>query len=318
MEIPVYLFTGFLESGKTHMIHETLADKRFQNKERTLVLLCEEGEEEYDTSAYKGNVFIEKIELPSELNTDNLLSLFRKHKAERVMVEYNGMWMIKLLYDALPEEWFVYQEVMCVDSTTFKTYNANMRSLMYDKFQGCSVVFYNRCTDETDIMELHSAARAVSRSVGIVYEYTDGRIKQDDIEDPLPFDLDAPLVEIEDRDYAIWYRDMAESMETGGKSPRYEGKLFKVKGFVLPDKSLPKNSFAFGRMVMTCCAEDISFHGMIAVSDKNEDYKQGTWLILTARLNFEKTKLYRGYGPVFHIISAEKTDAPDDPVATFQ
>lgn len=318
MEIPVYLFTGFLESGKTHMIHETLADKRFQNKERTLVLLCEEGVEEYDTSEYKGNVFIENIELPSELNTENLLSLLNKYKAERVMVEYNGMWMTQLFYDVLPEDWFVYQEVMCVDSQTFKSYNANMRSLMFDKLQGCSVVFFNRCTDETDIMELHSAARAVSRYVGIVYEYTDGRIKQDDIEDPLPFDLDAPLVEIEDRDYAIWYRDMAESMEKDGKSPRYNGKLFKVKGFVLPDKALPKNSFAFGRMVMTCCAEDTSFHGMIAISESDVDYKKGTWLTVTARLNFEKTKLYRGFGPVFHLISAEETAAPADPVATFQ
>ena len=143
MEVPVYVFTGFLESGKTKMVHETMADKRFQDKERTLILLCEEGIEEYDVSEYNGEVFLEVIESPEELNTENLSALLKKHKAERVMVELNGMWMASVFYDALPEDWFVYQEVMCVDSTTFKAYNANMRSLMYDKLQGCSVVFFN-------------------------------------------------------------------------------------------------------------------------------------------------------------------------------
>ena len=148
MEIPVYLFTGFLESGKTKMVHETLADQRFQDKEKTLVLLCEEGEEEYDPRDYKGKVSIEVIESEEELNEKNLKALLKKHGAERVMVELNGMWLTRLLYDALPEDWFVYQEVMCVDSNTFKTYNANMRSLMFDKLQGASVVFFNRCDEK--------------------------------------------------------------------------------------------------------------------------------------------------------------------------
>ncbi len=311
MEIPVYLFTGFLESGKTKMIHETLKDKRFQDKERTLIILCEEGVEEYDTSAYKGKVFVENIEQPSDLTTENFEKLLKKHNAERVMIEYNGMWMTQLLYDILPEDWFVYQELMCVDSTTFKTYNANMRSLMFDKLQGCSVVFFNRCTDNTDVMELHSAARAVSRQVGIVYEYTDGKLMQDDIEDPLPFDIEAPIIEISDRDYAIWYRDMAEDMQ------KYDGKIIRVKGIVVRDDALPKTSFAFGRMVMTCCAEDTSFHGLVTVCDTEQAYEKGEWLILTARLKREKNRMYRGVGPVFHLISAEKTEAPEEIVATF-
>ena len=49
-DMPVYLFTGFLESGKTSFIDETLADKRFNNGQRTLLLVCEEGEAEYDES----------------------------------------------------------------------------------------------------------------------------------------------------------------------------------------------------------------------------------------------------------------------------
>ncbi len=311
MEVPVYVFTGFLESGKTKMVHETMADKRFQNKERTLILVCEEGEEEYDVNAYSGSVFVETIDDPAELTTENLEALLSKHKAERVMVELNGMWMAGVFYDVIPENWFVYQEVMCVDSNTFKTYNANMRSLMFDKLQGCSVVFFNRCTSETDIMALHSAARAVSRRVGIIYEYTDGRIEQDNIEDPLPFDINAPVIEISDRDYAIWYRDMAEDLD------KYAGKKIRVKGMTVRDEALKKNEFAFGRMVMTCCADDTTFHGVVTVADKDVECENGQWFVIEAEFRKEKHKMYKGTGPVFHLISMEKSEQPENPVATF-
>lgn len=311
MEIPVYIFTGFLEGGKTKMVHETMMDKRFQDKERTLIILCEEGIEEYDPSEYSGEVFLEVIEDQSELTAENLTALLKKHKAERVMVELNGMWLAGALYDALPENWFPYQEVMCVDSNTFHSYNANMRSLMFDKMQGASVIFFNRCTENTDIMALHSAARAVSRRVGIVYEYTDGRIEQDNIEDPLPFDIEAPIVEISERDYAVWYRDMAEDIK------KYENKIIKVKGMTVRDEMLKKNEFAFGRMVMTCCADDTSFHGVLTVSDKDVECQNGQWFTVVARLKKEKHKMYKGAGPVFHLISMEKAEAPEDPIATF-
>jgi len=311
MEIPVYLFTGFLESGKTKMVHETMADKRFQHKERTLIILCEEGIEEYDVSAYSGKVFLEVIESPEELTTENLSALLEKHKAERVMIEMNGMWMTSQLYDVLPEDWFVYQEVMCVDSSTFKTYNANMRSLMFDKLSGCSVAFFNRCTEETDIMALHSAVRAVSRQIGIVYEYTDGRIQQDNIEDPLPFDIDAPIIDISERDYAVWYRDMAEDIK------KYDGKTIRLKGMTVRDEMLKNTEFAFGRMVMTCCAEDTTFHGLVTIAKEPVECKNGEWFELSATLKREKHKMYKGIGPVFHLISMVKTEAPEQPVATF-
>ena len=45
-QIPMYVFTGFLESGKTKFIQETLEDPRFNSGEKTLLLVLEEGEEE--------------------------------------------------------------------------------------------------------------------------------------------------------------------------------------------------------------------------------------------------------------------------------
>ena len=48
MSIPVYIFTGFLESGKTTLIKDTLLDPGFGQEEKTLLLVCEEGMVEYD------------------------------------------------------------------------------------------------------------------------------------------------------------------------------------------------------------------------------------------------------------------------------
>lgn len=311
MEMPVYLFTGFLEAGKTKMLHETLADTRFQEKERTLILLCEEGIEELDPSEYSGEVSMVTVENEADITAENLIKWQKTAKAERILIEYNGMWQLASLYNNLPDEWFVYQEVLCVDSTTFSTYNSNMRQLMFDKLSGCSVVFFNRCTYSTDVMALHSEARAVSRTVNIVYEYTDGRIQPDEIVDPLPFDIEAPIVEIADRDYAIWYRDMAEDVD------KYVGKTLKFKGMVARDRSLKSDSYAFGRMVMTCCAEDTSFHGVVCKEKQNIDHTNGSWLVVTATLEKEKHKLYRGVGPVLHVLTAEPSEAPEQPVATF-
>jgi uncharacterized membrane protein YcgQ (UPF0703/DUF1980 family) len=189
---------------------------------------------------------------------------------------------------------------------------------MFYKLQGCSVVFFNRCTPETDIMALHTAARAVSRRVGIIYEYTDGRIEQDNIEDPLPFDINAPVIEISDRDYAIWYRDMAEDLD------KYVGKKLTFKGMAAfeeneaeKDKIYKKKEIAFGRMVMACCADDIAFNGLVAVSKNELECKNAGWYKITGEFKKEKHKMYKGVGPVLHVIAMEKTDAPVEPVATF-
>ena len=103
MEIPVYLFTGFLESGKTKFIQEALEGPDFNAGERTLLLLCEEGEEEYEPEKFFGkNVFIETVDEEEDLTTELMISLQKKHKVERVIVEYNGMWELDNFYRYMP------------------------------------------------------------------------------------------------------------------------------------------------------------------------------------------------------------------------
>ena len=311
-EIPVYLFTGFLESGKTKFIQETLEDKRFNKGERTLLLVCEEGEEEYAPERFSGeNVFIQYIEDTGRFTPDRLSAMVKRNKADRVVVEYNGMWQLSELYNALPDDWTVYQEMMFADSTTFVNYNANMRSLVVDKLQGCELVIFNRCTDATDKMPLHKIVRGISRRADIAYDYVDGHVEYDDIEDPLPFDIEAPVIEIGDRDFALWYRDMNEEPK------KYIGKTLKFKGLVAADGKLPKDTFVIGRHIMTCCADDIQYGGLIAVWDGASGLKTRDWITVTATLEFEYNKGYRGKGPVLHVLSAEPAQAPEEQVVTF-
>ena len=132
-ETPVYLFLGFLESGKTKFIQETLEDERFDSGEKTLLLVTEEGEEEYDSSrfAVKG-VDVAAIESKDELTQENLSFLQQKYKAERILIEYNGMWLLDDFYEAMPEGWMLSQVMTFIDSGTFLSYNANLRQLMFD------------------------------------------------------------------------------------------------------------------------------------------------------------------------------------------
>ena len=144
-EIPVYLFVGFLESGKTKFIQETLCDIRFNNGEKTLLVVCEEGIDEYDPSLFSGNnVTIEIIEDLSELSPKNLQAMQEKCNAERVIVEYNGMWLLGDLFNNLPKKWRVVQCMMFADARTFINYNTNMRNQMFDKLKSCELVVINR------------------------------------------------------------------------------------------------------------------------------------------------------------------------------
>ena len=311
-KIPVYLFTGFLEGGKTHIIQESMEDKRFNSGEKTLILQCEEGVDELDFSRFWGkNIYLESIEDESEINKENLTALGKKHKIDRVIIEYNGMWMMNTLYENLPDNWGIYQEMMFADANTFIAYNTNMRQLMVDKLTNTEMIVLNRTPDGIDKEEIHKIVRSASRSAAITYDYPDGHVEYDEIEDPLPFDLDAPVVEIGDSDYAVFYRDLSEDME------KYHGKTVKFKGIIARDHQMGDSAFLAGRHVMTCCADDIAFQPFVCVCEAPNSLKTRDWAMVTGEIRLEKHKLYRGVGPVLHVKSTEFAVCPIQEVATF-
>ncbi len=313
VEVPVYMFIGFLESGKTTFAQEALEGKDFNSGVNTLLLLCEEGEEEYDKSRFASqNVFTEVIEDESELTKEHLAELAKKCDAKQVIVEYNGMWMMNSFYEAMPESWLIYQILMVADANTFVMYNANMRNLMYDKLNATEMVVFNRFSDDKNKEEYHKIVRAVNRSAEIIYEFGEDRYEIDDIEDPLPFDVDAPVVEIRDVDFALWYRDINDEEE------KYVGKTVKVKGRCLTGGGLPSGAFVFGRHVMTCCVEDIQFAGLIGkMEDADKKIKHGDWYTVTAKISVDYHEVYGESGPILNVIEFAKAAPPVEEVATF-
>ncbi len=311
-EIPVYLFTGFLESGKTKFIQGFLADERFNSDDNTLLLVCEEGVEEYDSNNFRvDNVFVEYVENEIDLTQEYLKKLQKKHKITRVVVEYNGMWSMNTLFEAMPSGWIIYQEMMFAQASTFIAYNKNMRQLTVEKLQGADMVILNRCTDDLDRMEIHKIVRGISRSADIAYEFSEDRVEYDDIEDPLPFDINADIIDIADEDYAVWYRDLSEEME------KYIGKIVRFKGIVAHDNSFPKYTVVVGRHVMVCCEEDITYRGLVCKGVVVNGLQKRDWIVVTARIEKEYHEMYEEEGPVLYATEIKMTSQPEQQIATF-
>lgn len=311
-DIPVYLFLGFLESGKTKFIQDTLCDIRFNNGEKTLLIICEEGIEEYEPSLFSGhNVTVKTIESIESITPSFLSSMQKECNAERVIIEYNGMWNTDSLLNNFPKNFTLVQCMTFADAQTFITYNANMRNQTVDKIRICELVVFNRMTPDIDKMELHKIVRGINRRCDIAYEYTDGHVEYDDIEDPLPFDIDAPLIKIEDTDYALWYRDLIEEPE------KYNGKAVKFRGIAAYDKRMADNTFVAGRHIMTCCIEDVEYSPIVCICKNKHSVQSRDWLMVTGTIKNEYCKLYKGKGPVIYIDEIAITSPPAQELATF-
>lgn len=311
MDIPVYLFTGFLESGKTTFIQETLQDKRFNSGDSTLLLVCEEGEIEYEPELFSTDA-VKMVVVEDECDlTEANLNLWQKEcNAKRVIVEYNGMWQLKTLFENMPKEWIIYQEMTFANATEYPMYNRNMRSLVAEKLNGCELVVFNRCDKTTNKEELHKIVRSVSRKADIAYEFRDNHVEYDDIEDPLPFDVEANVIKIADDDFAIWYYDLMENTK------RYVGKTVEFLGLAAKDSKMPLLEFAIGRHIMTCCEDDIQYGGVVAQWKNAAEVKTADWIRVKGKLKMEFNELYGQKGPVLKIIDAEKTLPPAKRVVT--
>ena len=311
-DIPVYLFTGFMDAGKTRFIQETLEDKRFETGERTLLIVCEEGEEEYAPDRFVGKKVMLRMADSEENFTEALLKQWELETgAERVLIEWNGMWMLDTLYQAMPERWIVAQEFLFAEAGSFLLYNTNLRQLTYDKLKSCELVVFNRFDPKQDILPYHKIVRAANRSCDIAYEDESGKVRYDDIEDPLPFDKNAKVIEVADRDYAIWYRDLSEELKS------YDGKTVRFKAQVAKSDELPPDTIIVGRQLMNCCAADITFTGLIAERNPRRELDSGDWVELTGSIKVRRHPGYNRPGPVLTIKEIAPAEPPEEEVATF-
>lgn len=276
---PVYIITGFLDSGKTKFITEMLEDEGFSEGERTLLLCCEEGEEEYDPEVLRRtNTVLVNLEEVDDMAGGKLAALDKEYRPERVIIEYNSTWLMESLYDApKPDRWDLAQIIALVDSTTFELYLKNMRKFMADGLQEADLIIFNRCTEQTTKSPYRRTVLAMNNTARIFFENTDGSMDDGVSDEDLPYDMRAPIIEIGDTQFGTFYLDALEHAN------RYNGRTIHVKGRAFRMKGMPKKCFVFGRHAMTCCVDDIGGIGYLCKVD-GELPKENAWIMLTARV----------------------------------
>lgn len=312
MEIPVYLFRGFLESGKTTFISNTLQDEYFATGEKTLLISCEEGEEEYDPAVLaKSNTVLVEVEEQEELTEAFLTECQNKYKPERVIIEYNGCWELgDTLMIASPEDWIYVQSICTIDASTFEAYMGNMGAMMMEQYRNADMVVFNRCNETTKKSFMRSNVKAVNRPAQILYEAAPDRDFNED-EDDLPFDINADIIEIADDDYGLWYMDALDNPK------KYAGKKVRFKALVYKSPKMPPNIFVPGRHAMTCCADDIAFVGFLCNGEQGKDLKKRDWITIEATVKVEYIPQYREDGPVLYANKVELDTPPEEKLVYF-
>lgn len=305
----VYIINGFLESGKSEFIRYTLEQPYFQTRGKTLLILCEEGEVEFDEPLLKkSRTILEVIDEESDFTPEKLIELEKKHKPERIIIEYNGMWNYKNM--KLPWHWKVEQQITTIDASTFPMYYTNMRSLLAEMIRKSEMIIFNRCDGIKDLSTYKRNVKAVNQSAEIIFEDANGEVNEI-MEDELPYDLKKDHLELDDTGYGIWYLDVLDHAE------RYENKKMTFLAMVLKPEGFPKDHFVPGRMAMTCCAEDMAFLGFACEYDGAEKLENKSWVKVTATLTWEYWADYNGEGPVLHALSVEPAKAPRKEVIDF-
>ncbi|WP_122643583.1 TIGR03943 family putative permease subunit [Luxibacter massiliensis] len=302
-DVMVYLMTGFLDSGKTEFLKFTLSQEYFQIEGTTLLLLCEEGEVEYSPSEMqKYKVEIERVHTQEELTKEYLEKMDLKYKPKRVVIEYNGMWKVSdFEHMELPKDWGIEQKLTTVDASTFQMYLTNLKPLFVEMVRGSEMVVFNRCSDRKPLAGYRRSVKVVSPQAEVIFEDEHGEV-EDIFADSVPYDLEAPVIEVRREDYGIWYVDVMENPD------RYKGKTVEFTARVLKPKGFPSKVFMPGRMAMTCCEDDTTFLGYICKSPYAPKLKPGQWVTVRAKINFARVSIYRGVGPV---LEAEYIDMAD-------
>lgn len=310
--IPVYIIAGFLDSGKTTLLADTLQLDYFNDGQRTVLLLCEDGETSYDQKQLSSrNCRLVPVEAQTTLTTDFLQEVDRRYQPERVLIEYNGMWPLgQLLELDLPKEWGIYQIICTINGESFELYRNNMQSLIIDMVSDADMVLFNRCDAEMPLANWKRSIRAVNRMGEIMFE--SGAHEDLKVKDILPYSLADAHLTLDAGDYGIWYIDIQEN------PTRYVGKTITYLAQALTDAKLPKGTFIAGRNAMTCCIDDIRFFGFLCKYDKMRTLKRGAWVRVTAEIHWEESPVYEGEGIVLYVSEVQPAAAPEDPLVYFR
>ncbi len=314
MKPPAYIFVGLLESGKTSFIKEVLADPNFTLDEKTLLIRCEDGIEEYDEDFLeKYNTVLVAVDEEEELTTAALKKAHEAENPDRVIIEFNGMWDLGHFVDqVMPNCWELYQIIATVCGPTFELYSNNLGPKMFEHITASDLIVFNRCT-EADKEYLHNRnIRAMNPRATIFLDDVDGNSEDYRDNMVMPFDLDADEIDISDEDFGLWYVDASSDPE------KYDGKTVRFKAHILITPQLPEGWIVPGRHGMVCCAEDIQFLGFACnAGDRFPQLQNKGWYQVTAHIHVEELPQYKGAGPVLDLVDIVPAQPPEEEIVYF-
>lgn len=274
--VPVYMITGFIESGKTTLGLTVLENERFTNGGPALVLCCEEGETEWDEEKLKKhNGRLVMLDSAEELTTERLAQLDKDIQPTCVILEYNTMWGFeKLDQISLPRLWDWAQIVTTADATTFDNYMTNMRKILTDPMKVADMIVVNRCGPDFNKASWRKQLRAMNSGASIMFENLDGSVDDGITDEDLPYDMKADIIDISEEQFGLMYVDSMDHPE------RYDGKKVRIVGQAWKRREFPKGFYYFAREAMTCCSNDIAPCGWVCKGTRTPDNK--TYFTLTA------------------------------------
>ena len=276
--IPVFFITGYLDSGKTTFIKDTIRTAYFEGN--TLVLACEEGEIEYDeTILKKYNTYVEYFHSFNEFTKDKIKEAVNKYQPKQVLIEMNGMWDLTKI--ELPREITLVQVINLIDAETFPVYFNNMRQQMIETIKRSNVVLFTKVKDREKEIEPYKNVLKVSNSYCQYLILLKDMRSIKAFEDPLPYDINASVLKIRDEDFAIFYIDMFDNQD------KYNEKTVEFDAEVLLSKNIPDRYIVCGRFVMNCCANDIQLFAFLIDGYKEKTFKNKSWIHIKAKLGFK-------------------------------
>lgn len=306
----IYMINGFLESGKSEFIKYTIQQPYFQIRGKTLLILCEEGEVEFEPELLKATrTVVEVIEEEEDFVSSKLMEFEKKHKPERIIIEFNGMWNPKNI--KMPWHWKLQQQITTINAQTFPMYYTNMRSLVAEQIRKSEMVIFNRADGIEELASYKRNVKAINQQCDIIFEGAEGEINMT-LDEDLPFDISKDLIPLDDMGYGVWYLDVLDYAD------RYKGKKVEFVGQVLHPEGFPADYFVPGRMAMTCCADDMAFLGFATKAANASDFPDKSWVKVTASLSMEKSPFYEGEeGPILYADKVEACSKPKNEVINF-
>ena len=294
--LPIFVINGFLEAGKTQFMKFTMQQEYFQTEGNTLLIVCEEGEEEYDKGLLEStHTTVKYIDDISDFTKEKMVEFTKEVDPERILIECNGLWEQDKIQ--IPDIWYVNQMITIYDTSTLDLYikNKDLKAYMGKMLKDSELVICNRADDidEEILSTYHLQIKAMAPNAEIIFEGEDGEITGD-FSINLPYNLDDSKLVIKPEEYGIFYVDAMDRTE------KYDGKEVEFVAQVVRPDGIGDDILIPGRRAMTCCEADIQFLGFVCHYKGAKNFKNKDWVKVKGKIKYEMSPQYRAKGPVIY------------------